>query len=212
MMKNVLLFLFLSNVTFGQENTTITFFKDKYAQNEVPNGPYMLETKVLNDSITSKVFSNVKKGRKLWSKSFLRDQPYGTWNRYDKKGNIESTMDYNFILTYGKYVPEGAIDKSGRPIDTFTPSNLEKIQTHLRKNFRYPEIAQENGTQGRVEIQFTINKLGQVGNISILDGQDLHLDTECFRLINSLPELEPLLENGEKVSSYHTYAISFKLL
>ena len=41
----------------------------------------------------------------------------------------------------------------------------EMMQKHIRKNFRYPEIAQEMGVQGRVSVIFVIQKDGSIGNI-----------------------------------------------
>ena len=212
-MKQTLpLFFFLLTISVNaQPETGIRYYSDKYGYKEVTKGAYKKELKKENDSVISEVFSKTKNGQLVWEKQYLGEQPYGIWKWYDKKGNIRSTRNYDFVLRYGKYIPEGAIDKSGRPLDTFTPSNLETIQTHFRNNFRYPEVAQKSGTQGRVAIQFTVDAEGAIGNISIIDGKDLHLDTECFRLIHSLPKLEPYSENGESQMAYYNYGLTFKL-
>ena len=51
----------------------------------------------------------------------------------------------------------------------------EKMNKHIRKNFRYPEIAQEMGIQGRVYVNFIIAKDGQITNIR-MRGPDKNLE------------------------------------
>ncbi|CAN0598767.1 unnamed protein product, partial [Ectocarpus sp. 12 AP-2014] len=187
------------------------YFKDKYGRTEVEIGPYMLEIKEINDSVTTHVFTKVKKNQKIWTKSYLREQPYGIWTRYDKKGAIESTRDYNFILKYGEFIPENAIKYYELDTSIESDVNNKKIQQHIIKNFRYPEIAQENGTQGKVTVQFTVDENGKIDNLRILEGTDIALDTECFTIMNSLKELEPYTKGGKKVLVYKTMPITFKL-
>ena len=211
-MRIFILLLLITNLTLGQTNAEITYYKDKYRRTEVSSGPYMLKTTKVNDSVTSKVFLKVKNGQKLWSKSYVNDRPYGIWTRYDKKGNIESSRDYNFVLKYGEYIPEASFTLKELGIDRKLDSNTKKIQDHIRKNFRYPEVAQENGIQGKVTLQFTIDKEGNVGNLSILKGVHSSLDTECFSIMNALKKLEPYEKDGEKVMVYYTMPITFKMV
>jgi len=211
-MSRILILLFLfSNLVLGQEASQIKFFKDKYGSKEVNKGPYMLEIKKINDSVTNHIFMYTKKGQKIWTKSYLGKQPYGLWTRYDKKGNIESTRDYNFTLKYGEFIPENAIKYSELGISHDADANTKKIQQHIIKSFRYPEIAQKNGIQGRVTLQFTVDKNGKINNLRILKGVDLALDTECFSIMNSLKEVEPYEKDGQKILVYKTMPITFKL-
>uniref|UniRef100_UPI0026130FCB hypothetical protein n=1 Tax=uncultured Maribacter sp. TaxID=431308 RepID=UPI0026130FCB len=94
MTRILILLLLFSNLVLGQTESKIKHFKDKYGRTEVENGPYMLEIKKINDSVTSHTFSKIKTGQKIWTKSFLREQPYGLWERFDKRGNVESTRNY----------------------------------------------------------------------------------------------------------------------
>ena len=50
----------------------------------------------------------------------------------------------------------------------------QKIQEHIKKNFQYPEIAQEMGIQGRVNVMFTIDKDGSITNVK-MRGPDANL-------------------------------------
>ncbi len=86
----------------------------------------------------------------------------------------------------------------------------EKMQEHIRKNFRYPEIAQEMGIQGRVSVLFTIQKDGSIGNIR-LRGPDKNLEEEARRIIERLPKMTPGKQRGRPVRVPFSIPIMFKL-
>ncbi|WP_298481479.1 energy transducer TonB, partial [uncultured Maribacter sp.] len=142
---------------------------------------------------------------------FLREQPYGLWERFDKRGNVESTRNYDFTLKYGEFIPENSIKFSDLGITVQSDSNTKKIQQHIVKQFRYPEIAQEKGIQGKVTVQFTVDENGKVDNLRILEGVHISLDTECYRIMNSLKQLDPYEKDGKKVLVYYNIPITFKL-
>jgi protein TonB len=86
----------------------------------------------------------------------------------------------------------------------------EKIQQHIRKNFRYPEIAQEMGIQGRVFVQFTISKDGSITGIRTR-GPDKNLEKEADRIISKLPKMTPGKQRGRPVRVPFSVPITFKL-
>ncbi|GGG54380.1 protein TonB [Croceivirga lutea] len=86
----------------------------------------------------------------------------------------------------------------------------EMMQKHIRKNFRYPEIAQEMGVQGRVSVMFTIQKDGSIGNIR-MRGPDKNLEAEALRIINKLPKMTPGKQRGRAVKVPFSIPITFKL-
>ncbi|OQD43752.1 energy transducer TonB [Croceivirga radicis] len=86
----------------------------------------------------------------------------------------------------------------------------EQMQKHIRKNFRYPEIAQEMGIQGRVAVMFTIQKDGSIGNIR-MRGPDKNLEAEALRIINKLPKMTPGKQRGRPVKVPFSIPITFKL-
>ncbi|MEE9363917.1 MAG: energy transducer TonB [Cellulophaga sp.] len=86
----------------------------------------------------------------------------------------------------------------------------EKMQKHIRKNFRYPEIAQDMGVQGRVNVMFTIQKDGTIGNIR-LRGPDKNLEKEAMRIIKKLPRMTPGKQRGKAVRVPFSIPITFKL-
>lgn len=86
----------------------------------------------------------------------------------------------------------------------------EMMNKHIAKNFRYPEIAQEMGIQGKVYIQFIIQKDGSIGNIQ-KRGPDKHLEAEATRIINMLPQMKPGKQRGTPVKVPFSIPINFKL-
>jgi protein TonB len=86
----------------------------------------------------------------------------------------------------------------------------EKMNKHIRKNFRYPEIAQEMGIQGRVYVNFIIAKDGQITNIR-MRGPDKNLEKEAQRIISKLPSMTPGKQRGRPVRVPFSIPITFRL-
>jgi protein TonB len=86
----------------------------------------------------------------------------------------------------------------------------EQINKHIRKNFRYPEIAQEMGIQGRVYVQFVIAKDGQITNVR-MRGPDKNLEKEAERIISKLPQMTPGKQRGRAVRVPFSIPITFRL-
>ena len=86
----------------------------------------------------------------------------------------------------------------------------EKIQKHIYDNFRYPEIAQEMGIQGRVFVQFMIGKDGNISGIRSR-GPDKNLEKEAVRIINKLPKMTPGKQRGRPVRVPFSIPVTFRL-
>jgi len=86
----------------------------------------------------------------------------------------------------------------------------EQMNKHIRKNFRYPEIAQEMGIQGRVYVNFIIAKDGSISNIR-MRGPDKNLEAEAQRIISKLPQMTPGKQRGRPVRVPFSIPITFRL-
>ena len=86
----------------------------------------------------------------------------------------------------------------------------EKLDKHVLKNFRYPEIAQEMGVQGRVFVTFVIDKNGTITGIRTR-GPDKNLEKEAARIIGKLPNMTPGKQRGRAVRVPFSYPINFRL-
>ena len=86
----------------------------------------------------------------------------------------------------------------------------EKLDKHVLKNFRYPEIAQEMGVQGRVFVTFVIDRDGTITGIRTR-GPDKNLEKEAARIIGKLPNMTPGKQRGRAVRVPFSYPINFCL-
>lgn len=86
----------------------------------------------------------------------------------------------------------------------------KKMQEHLLKNFRYPELALEMGIHGKVFVIFNINKEGRISNIKTR-GPDKLLEEEAIRIMNLLPKMEPGKQRGVPVKVPYSLPINFVL-
>ena len=86
----------------------------------------------------------------------------------------------------------------------------EKINLHIKKNFRYPEIAQEMGIQGRVYVSFVISTDGSIINVRSR-GPDKNLEGEAERIISRLPRMVPGKQRGRAVRVPFSIPITFRL-
>lgn len=84
------------------------------------------------------------------------------------------------------------------------------MQKHIRKNFRYPEIAQEMGLQGRVSVMFSIQKDGSIGEVRMRGPHEV-LENEASRIISKLPKMTPGKQRGNPVKVPFSIPITFKL-
>lgn len=93
----------------------------------------------------------------------------------------------------------------------FPNGGMAGLMSYLGKNIKYPTIAQENGTQGRVTVQFVVNKDGSIVDAKVLRGVDPYLDKEALRVINAMPKWKPGMQRGKPVRVKYTVPVTFRL-
>jgi protein TonB len=91
------------------------------------------------------------------------------------------------------------------------PGGEEALLKYIADNTKYPEIAKENNIQGKVFVEFVIQKDGSVGDVKILRGVDPYLDAEAVRVVKSLPKWSPGKQRGKAVKVSFQVPINFKL-
>ena len=75
----------------------------------------------------------------------------------------------------------------------------------------YPEIAKENGVEGRVTLQFTIGKDGKVQDVKVLAAPDPSLAQEAVRVVSSSPKWEPGRQRDRAVKVSYTFPVIYRL-
>ena len=78
-------------------------------------------------------------------------------------------------------------------------------------NLKYPEDAVREGIQGRVMVDFIIDKDGKVTDVRVVRGVDPELDAEAMRVISASPKWRPGRMNGQKVRTSVTVPVEFRL-
>ena len=91
------------------------------------------------------------------------------------------------------------------------PGGMEALIDFLSSNVHYPENAVKNDVEGRVLVQFVIEKTGQIGDVKVVRSVDEELDAEAVRVVKSMPKFEPGRINGKAVAVWYTLPINFKL-
>ena len=119
-----------------------------------------------------------------------------------------------------KYVPvaveeeepeEQTIFEVVEQMPEFPNGGMAGLMQYLSKNIKYPTIAQENGTQGRVSVQFVVNRDGSIVDAKVLRGVDPYLDKEAIRVISSMPKWKPGMQRGKAVRVKYTVPVMFRL-
>lgn len=91
------------------------------------------------------------------------------------------------------------------------PGGDAALMKFIAENTKYPEIAKENGIQGRVFVQFVIDKNGSVTKVQIAKGVDPYLDSEAVRVVKTIPNWAPGKQRGKAVPVTYIVPINFKL-
>ncbi|MCQ2301339.1 MAG: TonB family protein [Bacteroidales bacterium] len=91
------------------------------------------------------------------------------------------------------------------------PGGEKKMLEYVAKNVKYPQLAKEVGTQGRVFVSFVVEKDGSITNVTILRGIGSGCDEEAIRVVKSMPKWNPGLQCGRAVRVSCNLPINFKL-
>lgn len=93
----------------------------------------------------------------------------------------------------------------------FPDGGMAGLMKYLGSSIRYPAIAAENGVQGRVTVQFVVNRDGSIVDAVVLRGVDPYLDKEALRVINGMPKWKPGMQRGKPVRVRYTVPVNFRL-
>lgn len=91
------------------------------------------------------------------------------------------------------------------------PGGQTALMKYLFEHTKYPVVAQENGVQGRVTVQFVVEKDGSISDVHVLRGVDPSLDKEAVRVVKSMPRWTPGKQNGINVRVNYRVPVLFRL-
>ena len=185
--------------------------KPEVLPEEVLNTVKVTELAIVQDD-------QVKKEDEIKTQDELKE----TETAFGQKDNDKGTEDRNVTRTLKEEVvvekkvePEKKAEpeqifKSVEQMPTF-PGGEAALMKYLSSHIQYPAMAQENNVQGRVVLQFVVEKDGRVGEVKVVRSVDKDLDREAVRVCKTLPKFTPGRQNGQPVRVWYTLPVSFKL-
>ena len=133
---------------------------------------------------------------------------------------IESEDDEDFeitIMDYQEEVVEEVVEEEAIPFQlveekpSFQGGDANQFSKWVNQRLVYPEIAKENGVQGRVTLQFTVEKDGSITKVKVLRGVDPSLDKEAVRVVSMSPKWKPGKQRDRAVPVTYTFPVIFQL-
>lgn len=94
---------------------------------------------------------------------------------------------------------------------SFKGGSADEFSKWVNNHLKYPKIAKENGVQGRVTLEFTIETDGRLTNARVLRGVDPSLDAEALRVVRKSPKWKPGEQRGKPVKVTYTFPVIFQL-
>ena len=91
------------------------------------------------------------------------------------------------------------------------PGGKDALFSYIINNLKYPEQARENGIEGKVMVEFTIDETGNVGAVKLLNGIGYGCDDAAMKVIGDMPKWEPAEKDGKVIKTKLVLPVTFKL-
>ncbi|MBP3714992.1 MAG: TonB family protein [Phocaeicola sp.] len=135
-----------------------------------------------------------------------------------QESTIQATDDTKQAIEV-KYTPVEVVEEEPEEEQIFQvveeqpefPGGQIELMKFLQKNIKYPTISQENGVQGRVIVQFVVNRDGSIVDTQVMRGVDPYLDKEALRVVSAMPKWKPGKQRGKPVRTRFTLPVQFRL-
>ena len=131
--------------------------------------------------------------------------------------NLEDNADLGVEIMDYVEVEEEVVEEEAIPFQlveekpSFQGGDANQFSKWVNSRLVYPEIAKENGVQGRVTLQFTVEKDGTVTKVKVLRGVDPSLDKEAVRVVSMSPKWKPGKQRDRAVPVTYTFPVIFQL-
>ena len=163
------------------------------------------------DNIT--VLKKAKEPLEVYAKHFNADTSNGilfiNTKEYVKNGKKEVVDVAVKKSDEESAEPEGAFDVVEQMPEF--PGGAAGMMKFIAENVKYPEEAYSKGIEGRVLVQFIIEKDGSVTNVKVIKKVNDAIDAEAVRVVKAMPKWKPGKQNGREVRVKYTIPVSFRL-
>ena len=192
------------------ENERLEQEKPEVLPEEVLKSVKVTELQIVEDD-------KVKKEDEIKTQDELKE----TETAFGQKDNEKGTEDRNVTRTLKEEVvvekpvekPKEVKEEIFRSVEQMPqfPGGDAALMKYLSSHIQYPAMAAENNVQGKVILQFVVEKDGRVGEVKVARSVDKDLDKEAIRVVKSLPKFTPGRQNGQPVRVWYTLPVTFKL-
>ncbi len=150
------------------------------------------------------------------AKIAVNDGAITTFKTENKQRKVDDKpkKDQEIVNAKKQEEPIGHVDNTVfKTVDQMPqyPGGEKALMAFLRSNIHYPQEAAQNNIQGKVVVQFVVEKSGEVGEVKVVRSVSKDLDNEAIRLCKLLPRFVPGRQGGNVVRVWYTLPVTFKL-
>lgn len=151
--------------------------------------------------------------------NYLGGEKSGEWKWYREDGTLASTELYS---KSGRLKKLAFFDAQGNEIKSRKKDQLKgviddkkelhkRIQKHVLKNYKYPEVMRNAGFEARVYVTFEIDKNGDVVDLKSTSDSHPSFDLEAMNMLRTLPKQTPAVAHNVPISVSFRIPIAFKI-
>lgn len=141
--------------------------------------------------------------------------PVGEWEGFHENGMLYYKESFNesgeFIKGESYDLEANRFDYTKQEVQPSPKGGLEKLYRFIFKKMEYPKLAIKNGVQGRVFVQFIVDKDGSIYEVETIKGISEECDKEAERVISLMENWNPGIQKGQPVKVRMLLPILFKL-
>lgn len=150
----------------------------------------------------------------------LGDHKVVAKNNHDERNSYTVTVDGEpFDLKYIVNMIFDETDESGDDDEVYGAvdvmpeyfGGVNAMFDFIQKNVKYPESAKKKGIEGRVFVQFVVEKDGSLSSFQVLRGVNDELNDEAIRVLKMMPKWKPGMKDGKPVRVQYTMPFKFQL-
>jgi TonB family protein len=153
-------------------------------------------------------------GAKHQKGKVVNGQPDSVWIGQNEDGSLYYTERYD----KGKFLGGISYDDLGNRYEyTVYAEAAEPVKgmqgfyQHVGKVLKYPAGARRRGVEGKVFVEFVVEKDGSITSLRAIRGIGSGCDEEAISAVGSSPKWKPAIERGQKVRTRYVVPITFKL-
>ncbi|MBS9767279.1 MAG: energy transducer TonB [Flavobacteriaceae bacterium] len=128
----------------------------------------------------------------------------------EAEADVEEEVEVQEIKEEEEVIEEKTVFVRVEKMPEF-PGGIKALLGYIGKHMKYPQIAADNGIQGRVYLKFVVEKDGSVGEVVVLRSPDKLLEKEAVRVVKTIPKFRPGMQRGKAVRVWYQLPVTFRL-